>query len=82
MKIERKRAGRTSPQKIAEGPCCARSFDGYNLTLHFFDSDGRQVRVILERHEAQHAAQFLLEELETQRRKVAELRQVADRVLA
>lgn len=82
MRIERKQRGRTSPVKVAEGECVDRTFDGYHLVLHFYDSEGRDVRVILERHEAHRAATFVLGQLQDQRRKVDELAQIADKVLA
>lgn len=81
MRIERKRTGRTAPVKVAEGECVDRTFDGYHLVLHFYDSEGRDVRVILERHEAHRAATFVLEQLDKQRGRVEELRQVAGQVL-
>lgn len=59
MRIERKQRGRTLPQKIAEGECVNRTFDGYHLTLHLLDSDGRELRVTLERHEAHREVEEL-----------------------
>lgn len=81
MKIERKRPGKTLPTKLAEGECFDRSFDGYHLVLRCFDSENREVRVILERHEAQRAADFFLHEVEKQNARVADIAKVADEVL-
>lgn len=81
MRIERKRSGRTAPVKIAEGECVDRAFDGYHLVLHLIDSEGRDVRVILERHEAHRAAQFVLDELEAQRTRIDQLQAIAEKVL-
>lgn len=81
MKIERKRRGRTSAVTIAQGECVDRTFDGYHLVLHLFDSEGRDVRVVLERHEAHRAAQFVLDEIEAQRTRIDGLQSIAEKVL-
>lgn len=81
MKIQAKRASATLPRTMAEGELSKRTFDGYNFVVHLIDRDGRDVRVALERHEAEKIAWFISAELTKQRAALAELTRIADQVL-
>lgn len=81
MRIQRKRPGRTLPVLLVDAQVFQHEFDGYGLTLHARDKEGREVRTILERREAESFARYVLAELAKQRARVEAAVKVADEAL-
>lgn len=75
MRVERKRRGKTFPDKWHQGQMGPLQFDGYALTVHFTAEDGSDVRVSLERNEAEALAAYIGAELSKQRSRVKALTQ-------
>ncbi|MGH7144759.1 MAG: hypothetical protein ACREJ2_11625 [Planctomycetota bacterium] len=78
MRLERKRSKQSSPSLIGQGKLTEHTFDGYELMLRAIDGQGRELRVRLERHDAERIARFVLAELAEQRRRVASAVKTAD----
>lgn len=72
MEIQRKRRGKTLPSLIGKGELKQTNFDGYNACLRFIDQEGREVRVMLDRHEAIRFAEFVCKEVEHQRCRISD----------
>lgn len=82
MRIERKRPGKTVPHVVARIETTgAPEFDGYYVLVRGRDQEGREVRLLLERHEATHLADFIRAEFQKQRARVEAAVAVADKVL-
>lgn len=80
MRLERKRSGKTLPTVLGHGEVREVTFDGYHVLLRAQDSEGRELRVTLERHEAERIARYVLEELRRQRARVDDAAKLADQL--
>lgn len=73
MRIERKRGHASIARAWHKGPIESITFDGYETCIHLKDEQGHDLRIVLERAEADRLATFICDELAAQRARIRSL---------